>query len=63
MSCFARPEEVTSTNYVRNGKAMLAPLFSKDDGDKDLFDLFDHMKETGKNTGVKSICKSDTLIK
>ena len=52
-----------AVNYVRNAKAMIAPLFCREgNADREVNSLIDQMKETGRNSGVKALCMNDMLI-
>lgn len=65
-SCTAKPEhEQPAVNYTRNGFAILAPFLPSNTNDAETkYEMVvEGMKETSQNTGLKDICRSDTLIK
>jgi hypothetical protein len=64
-SCPLKPEKESENNYIRNGRALLSPIFHGIDNDDALSidQLFLSMKETQKNPGIPEICKNDPVIR
>ena len=56
--------EASEGNTVQEAQAMLSPFMpAKCSTDDDVGEIFDAMKETSQNQGIKTICRNDVLIK
>ncbi len=62
-NCIFAPEKRPTVNYRRNGKALLARFCAPKLGMDKLGIIYEHIKDTQKNPGIKAVCIDDSLIR